>query len=148
MVSDNEILNAIAYRFQKKCSDKNITFITDIRSKTVSFISPDDCTSLFCNLLDNAYEAACKTDDGHITLKICSDTSDKLTIMVNVVKSCNGNPFDSHGKLKTSKKDTISQGYGLKSIERVVNKYNGFIDMYYDENDSTFHTLISFSDRM
>lgn len=24
----------------------------------------------------------------------------------------------------------------------------GFIDMYYDENDSTFHTLISFSDRM
>lgn len=148
MVSDNEILNAIAYRFQKKCSDKNITFITDIRSKTVSFISPDDCTSLFCNLLDNAYEAACKTDDGHITLKICSDTSDKLTIMVNVVNSCNGNPFDSHGKLKTSKKDTISHGYGLKSIERVVNKYNGFIDMYYDENDSTFHTLISFSDRM
>lgn len=56
--------------------------------------------------------------------------------------------FDSHGKLKTSKKDTISHGYGLKSIERVVNKYNGFIDMYYDENDSTFHTLISFSDRM
>ena len=148
MVSDNEILNAIAYRFQKKCSDKNITFITDIRSKTVSFISPDDCTSLFCNLLDNAYEAACKTDDGHITLKICSDTSDKLTIMVNVVNSCNGNPFDSHGKLKTSKKDTISHGYGPKSIERVVNKYNGFIDMYYDENDSTFHTLISFSDRM
>ena len=101
--------------------------------------------AIFC---DNAYEAACKTDDGHITLKICSDTSDKLTIMVNVVNSCNGNPFDSHGKLKTSKKDTISHGYGLKSIERVVNKYNGFIDMYYDENDSTFHTLISFSDRM
>ena len=150
-IEDNgfdDLAKHVVEYFDATYPDKNITFITDIRSKTVSFISPDDCTSLFCNLLDNAYEAACKTDDGHITLKICSDTSDKLTIMVNVVNSCNGNPFDSHGKLKTSKKDTISHGYGLKSIERVVNKYNGFIDMYYDENDSTFHTLISFSDRM
>ena len=42
----------------------------------------------------------------------------------------------------TSKKDKEKHGYGQKSIVRIVNKYNGHADNYYDEETKLFDWVI------
>lgn len=65
---EHELLNSILCRYMYQCNDKHISFYTDIRSGTTNFITDNDLTSLFCNLLDNALEAAIHLPDSFIEL--------------------------------------------------------------------------------
>ena len=46
------------------------------------------------------------------------------------------------GFLKASKPDPQAHGFGIKSIEKIVHNYNGNMQMYYDGETFTFHTII------
>ena len=46
------------------------------------------------------------------------------------------------GKLITNKKDKENHGYGLKGIERIVNKYEG--EMSYQVKGNLFKIIITF----
>ena len=54
---DHDLLNSILCRYKHQCNNSHISFHTDIRSGTMNFMTDNDITSLFCNLLDNAMEA-------------------------------------------------------------------------------------------
>lgn len=142
-VSDNELLNAIVGRYIRICKERGITFHVDIRSKTVEFLSDYDCTSLFCNLLDNALEAVSDIENSHITLNVRPANSNSM-VLVNVVNSCSCNPFDEQGNLTTTKVEPSCHGYGIKSIQRIASQYNGHLHMYYDKDTKTFHSDILF----
>ena len=62
-ICDNELLNAIMARYKRQCNNMGIAFTADIRSGVLNYMSDSDLTSLFCNLLDNATEAAGKVPD-------------------------------------------------------------------------------------
>ena len=103
----------------------------------------DDLTALFCNLLDNAVEAASKMTDSYIDLSVTYNEKASLT-MLTMINSCHKNPFsDKTGKLTTTKQNRLRHGYGLKSIQRIVKKYHGNMQTYFDENSLTFHTILT-----
>ncbi|MFQ9873877.1 GHKL domain-containing protein [Waltera sp.] len=65
-------------------------------------------------------------------------------VLITVVNSCRVNPFsNSGGKLISTKPDKHAHGFGTKSIKSVCKKYNGDIQMYYNEESLTFHTVIT-----
>ncbi len=101
----------------------------------------NDITALFCNLLDNAVEAAEKISEGCIQLHITRQASTPFTF-ISVINSCRVSPFSKDGRLPSSKKDSLRHGYGLRSITRIVEKYCGDIQMYYDAENTSFHTII------
>ena len=54
------------------------------------------------------------------------------------------NPFSKQdGSLMTNKPDQLKHGFGLKSIRKTVKKYNGDIQMYFNDETMTFHTIIA-----
>lgn len=57
-VCDNDLLNALLCRYQKICLTKKIALHIDIRSKCIDFVTYDDLSVLFGNLMDNAVESA------------------------------------------------------------------------------------------
>lgn len=141
-VSDHPILNAILSRYMRKCQNSHISFRTDIRSGCANFLAEDDLTSLFCNLLDNAYESASKQKESFIEINMQKKEHTAFTILT-MVNSCRVNPFLPETKhLMTSKKNKMHHGFGIKSIKRIINKYNGDMEMYYNEENCTFHTII------
>lgn len=141
-VSDNSILNAILCRYIRNSKNSHIVFRTDIRSGCADFLEEDDLTALFCNLLDNAYESASKQKDGFIEINMEKKDHTAFTILT-MVNSCRVSPFHPGTKnLITSKKNTMRHGFGLKSIKRIIKKYSGDIEMYYNEATCTFHTII------
>lgn len=140
-ICDNNIVNSILSRYIKNCSDNHIVFNTDIRSKTLDFMCDNDITSLLCNLLDNSYTAAKNIPDACISLTVTTIESSDSTL-ITLVNSCRINPFDNYGNLPSTKKDKIHHGYGIKSIKHVVDKYNGELKQYYNEDAYEFHTII------
>ena len=140
-ICDHKILNNILCRYKKVCNDLHIAFHADIRSNTTAFLSDSDVTSLFCNLLDNAVEASQRIKDSYIEI---SATQREHTpfIIITMINSCACNPFSPNGELVSSKPDPQAHGFGIKSIEKIVHNYNGNMQMYYDEETFTFHTII------
>lgn len=140
---ENEMLNTILYRYKRQCDSSHISFHADIRHETIDFIADSDLTSLFCNLLDNAFEAACCIPDAFIEINARKRTGTPF-IVISVINSSRINPFAApQGSLVTHKPDKRGHGFGIKSIRKVVNKYHGDMEMYYSEDALTFHTIIT-----
>ena len=142
-ICDNEMLNAILCRYQRQCKDKHIIFHTDVRSGTVKNIYQHDLTSLFCNLLDNAVESADNIPDSFIELTIQKKEKSPFIVII-IINSCRNAPvYNQDGSPVSHKKNKARHGFGLKSIKKVVKQYHGNLQMYYDSNSATFHTIIT-----
>lgn len=141
-ISDNEMLNSIMCHYMQICMDKHIEFKTDIRKHSLTYMDYSDLTTLFCNLLENSIKASSDVPDSYIELNI-SDKENTSMSIINVINTCRFCPkFDKNGRPATSKKNKFRHGLGIKSIERVVDKYGGSIKMYFDEEKMAFHTII------
>ena len=140
---DHETLNAILTRYGRNCLDKHISFHADIRSGIIGFIADADITSLFCNLLDNAMEAAEHIPDSFIEVSAYRREKTPF-VVITVVNSSRKNPFDEqNGILNTTKVNKCKHGFGIKSIRKIVAKYHGNMQMYYNQESLTFHTVIT-----
>jgi hypothetical protein len=140
---DQEMLNSILCRYMQQCTDRHITFHVDIRSGTTDFIADNDLTALFCNLLDNAMEAAGAVPDSFIEINT-SKREKTPFVVITVINSCRKNPFlRKDRQLRTDKTDKNRHGFGLKSIRKAVSKYHGNMQMYYNDDTLTFHTIIT-----
>lgn len=143
-VCDNNLLNMMIYRVKQQCRKNDISLFTDIRAGCVDFLSEYDITALFSNLLDNALEAAEDIPDSYIELSV-TPHNDK-DFVITMVNSCKNDPFvGKDHRLISTKKNPWRHGYGMKSIRRVIAKYDGNYRLYYDPVNSTFHTVIILS---
>lgn len=99
-----------------------------------------DITSLFVNLLTNAFDAAImNTEDSFVDVKI-SARSDFLYI--GIENNYSGNLIVENGEFKTTKSKASVHGYGLQIVKDIVEKYNGDVAIEYD--DKVFLIEITF----
>lgn len=126
----------------RSCEERQIDFQTDVRSNTLYFVAENDLISLFCNLLDNAVEAASKYPHASIQLTVTRKEPAHLTV-ITLINSCRINPFQKNGRLVSTKKDRTLHGLGLKSVQRIVIRYHGNMQLYYEEQEHLFHAVIT-----
>lgn len=117
-VSD-AILNSKAVSAAK--FDTQISFSGRVPSEGIS--SEDLCTIL-SNLIDNAIEA-CEKVAGRKKIEIESGEANGFLILSVSNPTVNG----ANPKFRTTKKDKLNHGIGLKNVERVIKKYNGTLDL-------------------
>lgn len=142
-ICDNEMLNAILCRYQRQCKNKHIAFLTDIRSGLFQHMYPNDLTSLFCNLLDNALESSEDIPESFIELTVQKKEHSPFIIII-LINSCRSTPiYDQNGLPVSFKANKTKHGFGVKSIRKVVKQYQGDLQMYYDNSTATFHTIIT-----
>lgn len=142
-ICDNEMLNAILCQYKRQCDSYHIAFHTDIRSGSVQNISHRDLTSLFCNLLENAVTAATPIPNSYIELSVQKKKTAPILLIV-LINSCRFSPdFNQNGMPVSNKTDNGRHGFGVRSIQKVVDQYHGNMRMYYDDATATFHTIIT-----
>lgn len=145
-ICDNDLLNSILCHYVKICHDKCINFKADIRTKSLKKLDYPELTSLFCNLLDNAVESCNGISDSFIEVSVTQKSNSVLTL-ISIINTCRTAPiFTDNGFPVSTKKDKRKHGLGLKSVNRIVNKYNGSIKMYYDAPAEAFHSIIVLTD--
>ena len=101
-----------------------------------------DLTTILGNLLDNALEAAQTAPERLRFLKL---TVRRINAML-IIKVENGYgeaPTQKNGNLLTSKMDKAFHGWGLKSVQTAVERYDGAINT--DYADGIFKTVVTLS---
>ncbi len=141
-VCNHDTINAIFSRYESMCKERQIRLETDIRNNTLTFMNDNDITALLCNLLDNAIDATRTYPGGFISCTI-QKREHTPYVLITMENSCRNAPISSGDTFLSHKKDSGFHGFGLKSIERIAQKYGGHAKFYYCEEDHTFHSIIT-----
>ncbi len=92
-------------------------------------INPFDLNIVIGNLLDNAIEAALKAENKFINISI---ELDRNVLYISISNSYDGRLKLIKNKLVTTK-DNDNHGIGLSSVQNSIEKYNGTMNIHYDE---------------
>lgn len=141
---DQSTLNLILSRYRELCQKQDIELIIDIRKNTLDFMNSQELSALFGNLLENATEAAVGIPEAYIELSVKQITSNQL--LISMINSCNHIPQKTvTGDFISQKKNSENHGVGMRSIKKIVKQHNGSLDIYFKDEDWTFHTIITMS---
>jgi sensor histidine kinase regulating citrate/malate metabolism len=126
----NSAVNAIINAKLSKCRELGIT----VHYEIVDEIYDDeiDLSILFANLFDNAIDACSnKPEKSMIYLTVGYEKAYLNIVMKNTIEKpvLLYNPY-----LLTTKKDKTKHGYGLKTVDDIVKKYDGIKKYYEKEN--------------
>lgn len=138
---NHTLVNVITNRYKKLCDESGIKFNIDIRNTKIDFMSEPDITALLDNILENAVEASISAPVKFIDFII---TTNNQFLSISVTNSVKQKVVVTKNHIISSKKSQSIHGVGLKSIKRVVNKYEGELNMSFNEDNMTFTTSIVF----
>lgn len=126
---NNTFDSIINYKLQTAMKE-NIQISADIIVPNELSIAAFDIATILGNVLDNALEAVAAVEERWISIKI-KYTKGRLIIEIN--NSYDGMVKKEKGNIVTRKENTENHGLGLKSVESVLQKYDGVIQVDYDE---------------
>ena len=128
--SGNIIIDGLVnYKLQSVASE-NIKVETEIVVPKQLNIDIADFVTLLGNLLDNALEALKKVDREQriLTIKIMFSQERLIGRITNTY--C-GEIYLKDDKILTSKKEKQKHGYGLSNVEKIIKKYDGYMEIDY-----------------
>ncbi len=124
----NGIVDAILSEKQKKAETTNSIINFEGAILTEKIAPPDLCV-IFGNTLDNAIEACEKvhTAAPNTISVYCKSTGD--FIFVKISNPVDQAPEIQNNSVSTSKSDTANHGFGLYSLKKAIQKYNGIMSI-------------------
>jgi len=120
------IISALLTEKLRKAKNNNINIELDVRLESELKVKPIDLCVLLGNLFDNALEACCGLHFNNSKyIKIClAQKSSAIFIEIKNTYTINNTKSLRKGK----------RGFGLKNIRRVVDKYEGNMEIFVDNN--------------
>lgn len=137
--TDNVAFDAIINSKIAVCNQKNIFMEVNVQKDVKMNISPTEIAVIFGNLLDNAIEAAKDTAEKRISVEIQKNSSYVIILLCNSIKS---SVLKDNKKLETSKENKELHGIGIQSVKNIVDKHNGMIQFYEEENEFCCHIML------
>lgn len=141
--TQNKIWDLVLSYKKDEAEQKGINVVID--SALVPSFPFDDregC-SLFGNLLDNAIEACEKMDSGEKFICVKIEKQQQL-LFLEIANSIKEEPQFGNGDPVTTKSQKSLHGYGLKSVKRIIDKYEGIIS--YQVKGRVFVVNLTFFD--
>ena len=136
--SGNKLLDVILNRYLLEANERGIRFEYDVKLCNLNSIDDMDLVTILGNLLDNAIEAAEKSEEKVVYL----ETTLRNAYQVILIQNSSLPPKESHGHLQTSKSDRAIHGFGLNNVSKCLKKYNGDLNWEYDADTQMFITTV------
>ncbi len=131
----NDALDIILTEKNLLCHENGITLTCMADGESVSFMSNGEVYALFGNILDNAIEAVSKvTDDKKRCINFHLTKRDNLIVIRTDNYYVGELNLDTSGLPKTTKGDENYHGYGMRSIQALAEKYEGFLHVTTNDN--------------
>ncbi len=130
--SENIITSFLNFKI-KEAESKNINveLTSNINADVEIYIDKGDICRVINNIMNNAIEALQDCDTKNMKLFIGTAGGYLIIKSENPYK---GSLLTEGKKIITIKKDKTKHGYGLKSINSIAEKYNGFMSIRYEDN--------------
>lgn len=140
---DNYLINAVVGNLLQTAREHNTKVELNLKPASVHITDPD-LYSLLSNITDNAIEACSSIPEGEERFIRLSISRHEPYLNIYCENSRVGEIINIKGKIRTSKSQR-GHGFGLWTIERIVDSYNGIMDIDYD--DKTFKISIALKDK-
>ena len=138
----NRILDIILNQKIQTARDNDIQFTIECSDlPKLKMMDLEICT-LFGNLIDNALDA-CQEMKEQSFIDFKTKVQDNM-LFIKIKNSIAEVPRMKDGELVTTKEEKELHGYGMKSVKRIVNKYEGVIS--YNVQADYFEVIVSFFD--
>lgn len=125
----NKVLDIMLTSKGLVCQNQDITMNVVADGSQLDFMNPMDLSSLFGNALDNAIRSTSKLENPEerlIKVVVCRK---KQFVSVRIENRCS-EPVRFDGKdIITTKNNKDYHGYGVKSIRKIAEKYDGSLSM-------------------
>lgn len=123
----------------KKAAGQGIKYIVKTQRLTAPLcIEQADKSTILCNAIENAIEASEKTDEKFVVIEI---SSDEQHIKIHIENSSQP-VMIKNNSIETTKKNRLNHGLGLKSVLRTIKKYNGHMNLSYENGITSLVMLL------
>lgn len=132
----NRVLNAILAERKLTADEMGIEYRVDVQEgMPLEFMANIDLISIIGNMVDNALEAAAKVC-GERYVEINMFTANENHFLILEVRNNFAEPpvIGADGYI-TSKKNKKEHGIGIHTVEKIVGKYNGKLEIKVGTND-------------
>ncbi len=137
----NTTLDAVLIEQKIRCEKNGVRFSIIADGGLLSFMSSIDIVALFSNAIENAFNAVMLLNNSNrfISLSI-KNQLDMLSVTLE--NPYNGELKRQNGKVISKHSDINMHGFGLKSMNMVVKKYGGSLDIETEDGIFTLRILI------
>jgi sensor histidine kinase regulating citrate/malate metabolism len=143
--TEDTVVNFILNNKISMGKQKGIKINADIDYPVKTNILPRDITTIIANLFDNALEACDRISEEGKKWICISIKSINNMLMIKLENSCYEKPVKKGEKFITHKANRQMHGWGLKSIESTVQKYDGSIICDYNSEQQAFRSVVNMS---
>lgn len=138
--STNSILNTILSEYYDKSKTNHIEFNIFVEPGfNIECVDSMDLVAMVSNLIANAYEAALKSDEKKIKVQMYMQ-NDGSFIIIKIENSFSGEIVRQGDRLLTTKKDGNIHGVGIESVEKIAEKYDGWVSTSW--GNKSFRTML------
>lgn len=123
----NKVLDAVLTIKSMACQGKGIELKCVVEGDLLFFMDDMDVSALFGNMLDNAIESVEKLPDERMRLIRLYVVREKQFLRICTENYCTEQIQFKKGMPVTTKKDKRLHGFGMKSIQTTVRKYDGSV---------------------
>ncbi|MBR3645603.1 MAG: GHKL domain-containing protein, partial [Lachnospiraceae bacterium] len=125
--SSNTILNTILSDYRGQAEEYGIQYDVFVeKGFDVEYVEEMDVVSMISNMLKNAFEATMKCSSKMVKVQMFMQ-NDGCFSVIKVLNSYSEEPCLNNDELLTSKEDKEFHGHGIKSINDVAGRYNGYL---------------------
>lgn len=137
----NEALDYVLREKTLISAEYGIKFSSIVDGSLLNFMSAADIYALMSNAIDNAFECVLKEREEKRIVSLQIKSRGRM-VMLHLENWCTEKPRFENGIPLTNKKDKKNHGFGVKSIQYLVKKYEGELSMR--AHDQKFYLDISF----
>ena len=138
----NEVVNAVLNNKEQSAAEAQIRCEFQIDLAEDPQMEDIDLCALLSNTLDNAIEACRKIPEASERFLSVKARCQKGFFSYKVVNSKANEVTEENGCFVTSKKDAGLHGIGLKNVKQIAAKYEGYVEVSYDEHSFTVVVMI------
>ena len=138
----NAVLDTLLTSKNLMCLEHGITMTVFADAHDAGFVDVMDLCSIFGNAIDNAIEYEQRVEDKDCRLIKLTVRSQNQFLLIQIQNYCNEKISIENGIIATSKQDKRVHGYGIKSIRRAVEKYEGTFTIKQEDDWVTVAALI------
>lgn len=122
----NRVLDLLLSQNMNKAKSENIIFELQAMPLPKLIFKEREICSLFGNLLDNAVEACGRIDIGERKIVVKIEQQNQM-LYIRIENTMDGEIEQKENRFVSSKENQEMHGYGLRSIQRIVDEYDGIL---------------------
>lgn len=143
----NQLLDVLLTEKSLYCEQNGIQLSCMVDGEKLAFLENSDLYCLFGNVIDNALEAVAAVPQRERRIINLVVKARGCMLLIQQDNYFDGTLTFQNGLPLTTKADTSCHGFGLRSIQMIVHKYDGELTAHVDGDVFHLNILFSLSDR-